>query len=190
MTLQPEENSWSRCFAIGWRPRSFSFMARRVMTSAEKAPLTVGPVRGEGQLFQALAIREIVFIEEQSVPESLERDADDAAAFHVLAAQGGHAVGTGRLVELTVPPTGEAGRWGRVGRMAVLQSHRKGGVGGKLLAALEDEAQHRGYQGILLHAQLSAMEFYQRHGYEAHGAVFEEAGMPHLEMKKVLSKKD
>ena len=27
-------------------------------------------------------------------------------------------------------------------------------------------------------------EFYKRHGYEADGAVFEEAGMPHLEMKK------
>ena len=36
------------------------------------------------------------------------------------------------------------------------------------------------------HAQLSAMEFYKRHGYEPHGAVFEEAGMPHVEMKKRL----
>ena len=55
---------------------------------------------------QALAIREVVFIEEQHVPEGIERDAEDARAFHVLAFQGGHAVGTGRLVGLTATPQG------------------------------------------------------------------------------------
>lgn len=148
--------------------------------------ILIRPVANEGELFQALAIREIVFIEEQSVPESLERDADDAQAFHVLALAGGHAIGTGRLVALTVAPEGQSGNWGRVGRMAVLQSNRKGGTGSKLLSALEAEARRRGMAGIILHAQLSAMEFYKRHGYETHGAVFEEAGMPHLEMKKKL----
>ncbi len=148
--------------------------------------ILIRPVANEGELFQALAIREIVFIEEQSVPESLERDADDAQAFHVLALEGGHAIGTGRLVALTVAPEGQSGNWGRVGRMAVLQSNRKGGTGSKLLSALEAEARRRGMAGIILHAQLSAMEFYKRHGYETHGAVFEEAGMPHLEMKKKL----
>ena len=146
--------------------------------------IIIKPVENEGELFQALAIREIVFIEEQSVPESLERDADDAVAFHVLAMAGKHAIGTGRLVSLPQPPPGEAGSWGRIGRMAVLQSNRKGGTGSRVLSALEAEAQRRKLAGILLHAQLSAMEFYKRHGYEPHGAVFDEAGMPHLEMKK------
>jgi predicted GNAT family N-acyltransferase len=146
--------------------------------------ILIKPVENEGELFQALAIREIVFIEEQSVPESLERDADDAAAFHVLAMAGKHAIGTGRLVSLMQAPPGETGHWGRIGRMAVLQSNRKTGTGSRLLAALEAEAQRRKLNGILLHAQLSAMEFYKRHGYEPHGAVFDEAGMPHLEMKK------
>lgn len=147
---------------------------------------TIKPVSSEGDLFSALAIREIVFIEEQSVPESLERDADDAQAFHVLAMEKGHAIGTGRLVTMDKAPEGEPGTWGRVGRMAVLQSHRKGGIGSRLLAALEGEAKRRGFAGILLHAQVSAMEFYKRHGYVAHGAIFEEAGMPHLEMQKKL----
>ncbi|MDX2009147.1 MAG: GNAT family N-acetyltransferase [Myxococcaceae bacterium] len=149
-------------------------------------PIVIVPVQNEGELFQALAIREVVFIEEQSVPESLERDAEDATAFHVLAMKGKHAVGTGRLWVLPAAPGGEQGPWGRVGRMAVLSSDRQSGVGAKLLEALEAEARKRGLRGILLHAQLSAMEFYKRHGYEAHGAVFEEAGMPHLEMKKLL----
>ncbi len=157
------------------------------MAEAPQNDVVIRPVSNEGELFQALAIREIVFIEEQSVPESLERDAEDASAFHVLALRGGHAIGTGRLVGLPTAPAGEAGAWGRVGRMAVLQSDRKFGVGSKLLTALEAEARRRGLQGIMLHAQVAAMEFYRRHGYEPHGGVFDEAGMPHLEMKKRLA---
>lgn len=156
------------------------------MTGDTGKQVLIKTVENEGELFQALAIREIVFIEEQSVPESLERDAEDANAFHVLAMQGKHAIGTGRLVVLSSAPGGEQGSWGRVGRMAVLQSNRKGGTGSLLLSALEAEAKKRKLDGILLHAQLSAMAFYERHGYEPHGAVFEEAGMPHLEMKKRL----
>jgi predicted GNAT family N-acyltransferase len=105
----------------------------------------------------------------------------------VLAVQAGHAVGTGRLVELPSAPEGESGRWGQIGRMAVLQSHRGGGLGTRLLTTLEAEARKRGLVGILLHAQLAALEFYQRHGYQAHGPVFQEAGLSHLMMKKVLN---
>ena len=151
-----------------------------------RSEVTIVPVKNEGDLLQALAIREVVFIEEQHVPESMERDAEDARAYHVLAMQGGHAIGTGRLVILPAPPEGESGTWAQVGRMAVLQSHRKGGIGSKLMLALEEEARRRGVNGIILHAQLYALEFYRKHGYTPVGAVFEEAGMPHLEMHKRL----
>lgn len=148
--------------------------------------IVIAPVKGEGELMQALAIREVVFIEEQSVPEDMERDEEDAHAYHLLAVDKGHAIGTGRLVMLKTPPENETGQWGRVGRMAVLQAYRKSGVGSRLLNLLEEEARRRSFVGIMLHAQLSAMEFYKRHGYEPHGAVFDEAGMPHLEMKRRL----
>ncbi len=148
--------------------------------------IKIVPVDNEGDLAQALAIREVVFIEEQHVPETIERDAEDVRAYHVLAMQGGHAIGTGRLVMLKRGPEGEEGQWAQVGRMAVLQANRKSGVGSMLLSALEEEARRRGVSGIILHAQLSAMDFYKRHGYAPVGAVFEEAGMPHLEMKKKL----
>lgn len=154
--------------------------------SAETPEIVIKQVEGEGELFQALAIREVVFIEEQSVPEHLERDEEDASAYHVLALSKGHAVGTGRLVALAAAPGTESGAWGQVGRMAVLQTARKHGVGHRMLSTLEAEAQRRGMVGIMLHAQLSAMEFYKRYGYEPSGPVFEEAGMPHLEMKKRL----
>ncbi|MFN0061808.1 MAG: GNAT family N-acetyltransferase [Myxococcaceae bacterium] len=149
--------------------------------------LTVTHVRNDAELMQCLAIREVVFIEEQHVPASLERDAEDARAYHVIAHADGHAVGTGRLVRLASAPAREKGTWGQIGRMAVLQANRRGGTGSKLLEALENEARKEALDGILLHAQLSALEFYQHHGYQPHGPVFQEAGLPHLEMKKHLT---
>ena len=167
-------------------PGGFVYLGRR-MTSPETAPLTIATIQNEAELMQALAIREVVFIEEQHVPEGIERDAEDARAFHVLAIQGGHAVGTGRLVMLASPPQGQTGTWAQVGRMAVLQAHRKGQVGSRLLDALEAEARRRGVQGVVLHAQLYALEFYKKRGYEPVGAVFQEAGIEHLEMQKRLA---
>lgn len=154
------------------------------MESVESQPVTIQTVKGEAELFQALAIREVVFIEEQHVPEGIERDAEDARAYHVLALQGGHAIGTGRLVILPEPPPHEGGKWAQVGRMAVLKAHRKANVGSKLLTSLEDEARRQGVNGIVLHAQLYALGFYKRHGYQELGDVFDEAGIQHLEMRK------
>jgi predicted GNAT family N-acyltransferase len=148
--------------------------------------ITIKRIENEADLFQALAIREVVFIEEQSVPESMERDEEDASAFHVLAFEDKHAVATGRLVGLSTAPKGETGHWCRIGRMAVLQGSRKSGIGGQVLTALEVEARKRSYAGVLLHAQVAAKGFYQKFGYEPFGPIFDEAGMPHLEMKKML----
>ena len=154
--------------------------------AASANSIVISPVSHEAELLQALAIREVVFIEEQHVPEGIERDAEDARAFHVLAIQGGHAVGTGRLVTLSGPPSGDAGTWGQIGRMAVLSAHRKARVGSHLLAALEAEARRQKLAGILMHAQLYAIGFYRHHGYEPVGPVFEEAGIDHVEMRKRL----
>ena len=145
-------------------------------------------VKSEAELFQALAIREVVFIEEQHIPEGIERDEEDGDAYHVLALAGGHAIGTGRLCLLKAAIEGESGQWAEIGRMAVLQSHRKGGVGSKLLTALESEALRREIRGITLDAQVPALPFYQKHGYQpVGGAEFEQAGILHLEMKKILT---
>ncbi|WNG42278.1 GNAT family N-acetyltransferase [Archangium minus] len=157
------------------------------MSNAENPqPVTIAQIKTEAELWQALAIREVVFIEEQHVPEGIERDAEDAKAYHVLAFQGGHAIGTGRLVMLPEPPPGESGVWAQIGRMAVLQAHRKARVGAMLLTTLEDEARRRGVNGIMLHSQLYALEFYKKQGYEVLGEVFKEAGIDHLEMRKKL----
>jgi len=165
--------------------RPFVYLALDMASPTDtSAPVSITQIKSEAELFQALAIREVVFIEEQHVPEGIERDAEDAHAYHIIANQGGHAIGTGRLVMLPQPPSGEQGLWGQVGRMAVLQAHRKARVGSLLLTSLEEEARRRGVQGIMLHAQLYALEFYKKHGYTEMGTVFLEGGIDHLEMRK------
>jgi predicted GNAT family N-acyltransferase len=122
-------------------------------------------------------LRRRVFIDEQGVPFELEQDGLDAECVHVLAeAESGESIGTGRLL-----PDG------RIGRMAVLASHRSRGVGAAMLEALTTAASAAGLREVDLHAQLSARAFYERAGFRAEGAVYFEAGLPHVDMRKTLS---
>jgi len=47
-------------------------------------------------------------------------------------------------------------------------------------------ARERGEREVLLHAQMTAAPFYARAGFTQRGPVFEEAGIPHVEMVRAL----
>jgi predicted GNAT family N-acyltransferase len=125
---------------------------------------------------EASRIRLTVFVEEQRVPPGIEMDDKDAVCVHALAYAQGRAVGTGRLL-----PDGH------IGRMAVLRENRSLGVGGAILERLVEEARRRGMQQVVLSAQTHALGFYRRHGFMVQGEVFEEAGIPHQEMRRLLN---
>jgi len=117
-----------------------------------------------------------VFVEEQGVPATIEMDDRDAECVHALAYVEGRAVGTGRLL-----PDGH------IGRMAVLKESRASGVGSAILACLVEEAHRRGMKEVVLSAQTHALGFYRKHGFREVGAIFEEAGIAHQEMRRVLN---
>lgn len=120
------------------------------------------------------ALREVrtrVFIEEQRVPKELEWDELDPRCVHVLALADDVAVGTGRLT-----PDGY------IGRMAVLSEWRSRGVGARLLQTLLEEARNRGDLVCRLHAQVTAIPFYRRFGFQVDGDEFMDAGIPHQTM--------
>jgi predicted GNAT family N-acyltransferase len=71
--------------------------------------------------------------------------------------------------------------------MAVLKENRAGGLGGAILARLVAEARRRGMKEVVLSAQTHALGFYRKHGFREAGAIFEEAGIPHQEMRRVLN---
>ena len=132
----------------------------------------------------ARAVRTAVFLVEQRIAEEEEWDEWDARALHAVARDAhGAPIGTGRLL----PPAFDADvRIGHIGRMAVLQSARRAGVGGALLRALMQAAPAYGYRAIVLHAQSYAASFYARHGFVAEGEEFLEVGIPHMKMRALL----
>jgi YbgC/YbaW family acyl-CoA thioester hydrolase len=128
----------------------------------------------------AKAIRTEVFIDEQRIAADLEWDEADHDAQHAVAFNRmGLPLATGRL--LTHAP-GVA----RIGRMATRSILRGSNVGWEVLDALVAAARTRGDGEVLLNAQLTAQAFYARAGFRPYGTVFEEAGIPHIEMTMAL----
>ncbi len=130
----------------------------------------------------AQPVRRAVFIEEQGVPEAEEWDADDSRALHAVVCNvAGLPLATGRLIT-----HGLAAGQARVGRMAVLRSMRGVGLGRDILSTLVAAAREQGCHAVTLHAQTSAQPFYAALGFKPEGEVFDEVGIPHIGMHKVL----
>ena len=126
------------------------------------------------------SVRTEVFVHEQGIPKELEWDAADNTAVHALVSNRiGQPLATGRLLQ-------HAPGVGRIGRMAVKKALRGTRVGRAVLEALVQASADRGDFEVLLHAQTSAEGFYLRCGFTSRGEVYEEAGIPHIEMFKPL----
>ncbi len=137
---------------------------------------TIEPADWTRQRETLLGIRFAVFVEEQGVPPELEEDEADPQALHLLARNAaGEAVATARLL-----PDGH------IGRMAVLRPWRGRGLGTALLRHLLAIAAERGLEAVYLNAQCSAEGFYARLGFQAEGEVFDDAGIPHRRMRRLL----
>ncbi|MFC5525517.1 GNAT family N-acetyltransferase [Rhodanobacter ginsengisoli] len=134
----------------------------------------------EDQRAALLELRQTVFVQEQGVPEERERDGLDGDCRHVLARDdAGQPIGCGRISPAH-----------KIGRMAVLQTWRGQGVGLALLRELIAHARAAGWPEVTLDAQVSAIGFYEREGFMAHGEEFEDAGLPHRAMRLALSRSD
>ena len=128
-------------------------------------------------LDDAFTIRETVFVHEQGVPlndEYDEHDRTDATHYLARAADG--------------TPCGAA-RWRptdkgvKLERFAVLADYRNQQVGAALLHRVLEDA-HAAYPEatLYLHAQLRAIPFYERHGFEKVGEQFTECDIEHYKM--------
>jgi predicted GNAT family N-acyltransferase len=136
-------------------------------------------IRATDPLMSAVfALRHEVFVAEQGVPQELEIDEHDKFATHLAALSDGHVIGTLRIVHHE--------RTAKVGRMAVSASSRKKGIGRELMEFAAATASRDGADEVILGAQLIAREFYKRLGYVEEGAVFDDAGIPHVTMRKKL----
>ena len=72
---------------------------------------------------------------------------------------------------------------GKVGRVAVVATHRRSGVGAALMQRLHDIAREQRQTHLWCNAQLTAVPFYERLGYVRSGPIFVEAGIDHVRME-------
>lgn len=128
---------------------------------------------------EALKIRYEVFVDEQKVPEDLEIDELEDQSHHLVLYENGTPIGTARIFQV-----GD-GLY-KMQRVAILENHRGQGNGGKLVEAIEHQVQHLDGKKITLGAQLHALSFYEKLGYEVEGPEFMDAGIPHREMTKMF----
>ena len=121
---------------------------------------------------RARAVRWRVFVDEQGVPATLEQDEHDESCPYVLALRDGKPIGAARYRE--------TGNGTKLERVAVLAEHRGSGAGARMvrhvLALLPAGAL------LYVHAQESALGFWERMGFVAEGGAFVEAGIVHRRM--------
>ena len=122
-----------------------------------------------------LALRRVVFIEEQGVSEADEVDGLDLEARHLLAFWDGVAVGTARLLV--------SGDMAKIGRVCVLAVARGRGIGAGLIrAGVAALAAVPGVCVVKLGAQVHAVGFYEGLGFAVVGQEYQDAGIAHLDM--------
>ncbi len=121
------------------------------------------------------AIRDKVFVVEQSVPIELEHDSLDESATHIVVYKRGKAVATGRILED-----------GHIGRIAVLKSSRGNGIGKLIMQQFFKHAKEKKFNKVWLSSQWHAHKFYCNLGFICVGEKYHEAGIEHIKMIKPI----
>lgn len=129
---------------------------------------------------ECLDIRMKVFVEEQDVPADVEVDEyEDVCTHFVLYDDSGEAAGTVRYRPMDDGLV-------KVERMAVLKTHRGKKYGYDLMEGVHQHARSAGFLSAKLGAQVHAIPFYEKLGYEVASDEFDDAGIPHKYMIREL----
>lgn len=146
------------------------------MKSIPQHPYQIRLVKWQDEASVLRIIRTAVFIHEQKIPEDLEWDEFDLISVHVLALNSDEQpIGTARLL-----PDGH------IGRMAVLKEWRGKGLGSAMLLKILEELRKQRMQKAILNAQMTAIKFYEKFGFQVSGKEFMEAEIPHIKMILLL----
>ncbi len=88
----------------------------------------------------------------------------------------------GCLVLKPIPESNEL----KMRQVAVKENHQGKGVGRKLVEFSEEFAKQEAYTKMTLHAREVAKDFYLALDYKIVGEQFEEVGIPHYKMEKLM----
>lgn len=126
----------------------------------------------------AKEVRTKVFVEEQGFQN--EFDEIDSISHHLVMYENNTPIAVGRFYFNDEKSSFV------IGRVAVVKSFRKKGLGGKVIAFAETEIKAQGGTSVMLSAQCRAMDFYHTLGYKEFGESYLDEFCPHIWMKKDL----
>lgn len=129
----------------------------------------------------ALTIRKEVFVEEQQVPVSMEIDDLEDKTLHLVGYEEGIPVATARIFPM------ENGKY-KVQRVAIRKAAREKKCGSILMQEIERHIRELGGRRLFLGAQNHAIGFYEKVGYTICGEEYEEAGILHHDMDKMIER--
>lgn len=142
------------------------------------------PARNRKELEEAFSIRHQVFVVEQRLFESTERDANDESAIHLVAKRGDEVVGTVRLY----PDHKEQGCW-YGGRLAVKEEFRKNKVGELLVKEAVHLAERLKVKRFLAYIQTQNVGFFEGLGWKRLGEALVYHGRPHQLMEAPIDRR-
>lgn len=122
---------------------------------------------------KARFIRTVVFIEEQKVDEKEEFDEFEQDCVHYLINLDGKPIGTARWRVINDKI--------KLERFAILKEYRGKKYGDLLLKNVIEDASMKN-KALYLHAQLNAIPFYERRGFQKVGELFVECEIEHYKM--------
>lgn len=131
------------------------------------------------EIIDAQEVRHKVFVEEQKIPSKLDLDGEDNNADHFVAYFENKPIATTRIRYLN---NGIA----KIERTSVISEFRGKNIGNQIMEESLFYLKRKGIKEVMLHAQEHAKGFYEKIGFKQKGDVFEEAGIRHIEMVKVL----
>ncbi len=146
----------------------------KIMTTSATHPFRVCQTLDD--MLKALAVRSIVFCEEQEVPYRLEYGDGDLDAVHIIGMVEEEPAAAARLRFF--------GQYAKLERIAVRKRYRGQNLGHALVDYMIGLARERGYRKYKLSAQLHLEAFYAAHGFVAMGDYFVDAGIDHSMMMR------
>jgi ElaA protein len=146
------------------------------------------------EVYDMLALRQQVFMVEQAIPV-LDADGLDHEALHLCGRSGDGLIAYARILILSGETDQEADEASveavKIGRVVVAQGARGQGLGRELmLQALSCAAELAPDAEVRMSAQAHLVAFYESLGFAADGDVYDDHGVPHVDMVRPPSSPD
>jgi ElaA protein len=136
------------------------------------------------QLYDIIALRERTFAHEQHCTAT-DFDGLDKQAMHLLGMQNNEIIAYARIL----PPGVYAKDTVSFGRLIITQQHRGKGLGKQMMQEVINYiTAHYPNAPIKFSAQTYLQSFYEKFNFRAVGDVYDEGGIPHIRMQKMLNR--